>query len=239
MPRFLKISPECVTESWKYSSKIHCQIDLLLVWSTHNSFHQLQHFFIAPFTLPSHRSFFHSFPFFFHMELMMVLCWFDNNIISLFIYDENSTVLCVSSKSIFFAAHHWCHTCVWVLVISMTRYSTRLKNWICSLKCTWHAGFFLCEIVTLIFSQLSRYWTHSSELENEIQSRHFSCLDSRFWEIYKWCWCIRNWTFSVKYFIESCKSFLLPFPFRSLIPIAHRHKFPNAVPCDRIELIKR
>lgn len=142
MQHFLKISPECVTESWKYSSKIHCQIDLLLVWSTHNSFHQLQHFFIAPFTLPSHRSFFHSFPFFFHMELMMVLCWFDNNIISLFIYDGNSTVLCVYHRSLFFAAHHWCHTCVWVLVISMTRYSTRLKNWICSLKCTWHAGFF-------------------------------------------------------------------------------------------------
>lgn len=58
-------------------------------------------FFIAPFTLPSHRSFFHSFSFFFHMELMVVLCWFDNNIISLFIYDENSTVLCVSSKSFF------------------------------------------------------------------------------------------------------------------------------------------
>lgn len=181
--------------------------------------------FVAPFTLPSHRSFFHSLPFFFPWSFCWRY-WFDNNIISYFyMWREQFYAECIIEVYIFHLSSISliCHTCVSI---------DKLKNWIYSLQCTWHAGYFLCEIVTVIFRQLSRYW-----VLNKIQSRHFSSLDSRFCEIYKWCWCIPNWTFSVKYFIESCKSFLFPFLPHSLD--AHRHKFSNAASCDRIELIKR
>lgn len=123
----------------KYSSKIHCQIDLLLVWSTHNSFYhhcQASTFFYCFLLLLLH------FPVIVHFSthsheaaaaatgLIIILS-------HIFICDENSWVY-------LFAAYHWCHTCerVWVEMYRWLDESMGLKNWIYTLKCTWHARFF-------------------------------------------------------------------------------------------------
>lgn len=99
----------------KYSSKIHCQIDLLLVWSTHNSFYhhcQASTFFYCFSLLLLH------FPVIVHFSthsheaaaatgLIIILS-------HIFICDENSRVY-------LFAAYHWWHTCV-SGDVSMTRW---------------------------------------------------------------------------------------------------------------------
>ena len=137
MLRFLKISPECVCESWntrlKFTVKlIYCSYEAL---TTHSIIiAKFQHFFlllfVAPFTLPSHRSFFHSFP-----RSCCFCYWFDNNIISYFYMWREQLSLSYCRISLM------SYVCEW-RDVSMTRYSMELKNWIYSLKCTWHAGFF-------------------------------------------------------------------------------------------------
>lgn len=219
----------------KYSSKIHCQIDLLLVWSTHNSFYhhcQASTFFlllfVASFTLPSHRSFFHSLPW------SCCCYWFDNNIISYFYLWREQ--LSLSFCRISLMSYVW--TCV-SGDVSMTRWIDGIEKLNLHSEMYLTREIFLCEIVTLIFRQLSRYWVlrmkfnHSTTFHGSIHDfvKFTNDVDAYQIEPFQ----LNILSSHVNHFY-----FLFPFPFSRLLAfIAHRHKFSNAVPCDRIELIKR
>lgn len=216
----------------KYSSKIHCQIDLLLVWSTHNSFYhhcQASTFFYCFSLLLLH------FPVIVHFSthsheaaaatgLIIILS-------HIFICDENSRVY-------LFAAYHWCHTCV-SGDVSMTRWIDGIEKLNLHSEMYLTREIFLCEIVTVIFRQLSRYWVlrmkfnHSTTFHGSIHDfvKFTNDVDAYQIEPFQ----LNILSSHVNHFY-----FLFPFPFSRLLAfIAHRHKFSNAVPCDRIELIKR
>lgn len=194
---------------------IYCLYEALL-FITHNSFHHHCHvttfllLFAAPFTLCRHRSSF----FFFtllalprhptqHPQIQWSCCsWFDNNIISYF-YMLSLTHSTMRVYMSIFLQHIMCSILYHIdgieklILLSLDTHAkiTLKKRW------WWYLGI---SIESLL-----------SELNiNKIQSqRFFSCLDSRFLQIsHKWCAYYKT-LFTVKYFIESCKSFLFSHPF--------------------------